>query len=217
VLKYSWAVRILSAIGGAVVKLIGKTYRFRVVGMEKLEAAKSGGRNVVLAGWHSHMLLGAYHLRGRRICSLASPSPDGEYAARIVKGLGWEFVRGDSDNRPARAIIDLMHKAKEGYDIAMVVDGPMGPAFRAKPGTIYLAQKLGFPIILVVGDARPKKVFEKAWDKFIMPYPFSKVGIVIGGPITVPTDAGKEEIAEKTMELEESLHRLSEEAGRLVS
>lgn len=193
------------------------TYRYRVVGMERLETAKAGERSVVMAGWHGHMLLGAYPLRGRKICSLASPSPDGEFAARIVKGLGWDFIRGDSDNRPSRALVNLIRRAREGYDIAMVVDGPLGPAFKAKSGTIYLAAKLGFPIILVVCDARPRKVFEKAWDKFILPYPFAKVGIVIGGPIMVPEDASKEVIAEKTLELEDQLHHLGEEVKLLVS
>jgi lysophospholipid acyltransferase (LPLAT)-like uncharacterized protein len=56
-----------------------------------------------------------------------------------------------------------------------------------------------------------KKLFG-SWDRFIMPYPFSRGVFLIGAPIPVPPDATAEDMERLRRRLEETLNRMTIEA-----
>ncbi|HNK16077.1 MAG TPA: hypothetical protein PLZ20_16015, partial [Nitrospira sp.] len=56
-----------------------------------------------------------------------------------------------------------------------------------------------------------KKLFA-SWDRFIMPYPFSRGIFLMGPPIWVSQDASADELERLRRELEETLNRLTIEA-----
>ncbi|HUM39302.1 MAG TPA: hypothetical protein PKJ04_06210, partial [Nitrospira sp.] len=56
-----------------------------------------------------------------------------------------------------------------------------------------------------------KKLFA-SWDRFIMPYPFSRGIFLMGPPIWVSPDASADELERLRRELEETLNRLTIEA-----
>ena len=55
-------------------------------------------------------------------------------------------------------------------------------------------------------------VFEKAWDLFQLPLPFSRVVLVIGPPIEVPDEVGRDAVERKQADLQRALERARETA-----
>jgi hypothetical protein len=140
---------------------------------------------------------------------LVSRFRDGDIADGLLKRFGFETVRGSAEEgREGKggrfALLKLMKLLKEGKNIAITVDGPKGPPFKAKDGVIFLAQKTGAVIIPVC--VKFEKFFcLNTWDKFVIPYPFTKAQFLAGKEIRVsPEDT----IEEKRRELEEELLRL---------
>ena len=73
---------------------------------------------------------------------------------------------------------------KLGVSPAMTPDGPRGPRFVFKPGAILLSQMSQRPIVPMAYAASRATLFN--WDKFVIPWPFSRIAIAIGPPRQVP-------------------------------
>lgn len=194
-----------------ILQIIRKTLKIKIIKNENIDTEKE---NYVFAFWHNK-LLGPTLCLGdlKKKAVLASPSKDGELISVPLEKLGFEMVRGSSDKNSTSSLISLMRHMKKGYSIGTPVDGPKGPIYEVKPGMIYLAQK-GKKFIVPTGTAYEKKwIFEKAWDKFQFPKPFSKMVFLIGNPIEVPRDANIEEYCKKLMN---ELNRLDKEAEKYI-
>jgi len=115
---------------------------------------------------------------------LISPSVDGEIGAMIVRNLGGEVIRGSSTHTGARALRDYYQAlTQEGVSPAITPDGPRGPPWKFKPGAVLLAQLSGRPMIpLSYAASRAWKI---KWDRFVVPWPLSKIVIAIGDPVYV--------------------------------
>jgi len=166
-------------------------------------------RGKIYALWHRYSLAFPFHAIDRGIVALVSRFRDGDIADGLLRRFGFETVRGSAEEgkegKGGRfALLKLMKLLKEGENIVITVDGPKGPPFKAKDGVIFLAQKTGAVIIPVC--VKFEKFFcLNTWDKFVIPYPFTKAQFLAGKEIRVsPEDT----IEEKRRELEEELLRL---------
>jgi lysophospholipid acyltransferase (LPLAT)-like uncharacterized protein len=140
--------------------------------------------------WHQHTIgcvkhLLEYRRAGLKLGFLISPSVDGEIAAMIVQYLGGEVIRGSSTHTGARALRDYYQAlTHEGVSPAITPDGPRGPPWKFKPGAVLLAQLSGRPMIpLSYAASRAWKI---KWDRFVIPWPLSKIVIAVGEPVYVP-------------------------------
>ncbi len=166
----------------------------------------------VLVHWHHQLAYCICAHRGRRVAALVSRSSDGEVINGALRLLGYETVRGSSSKGAARALILLLRKAEEGFSLAMTPDGPKGPARKAQPGALYLAQKTGLPI-LPISCATAWRIVFNSWDKFNFPLPFSRAAIVYGEPLKVSPGDDLEAAAR---ELEKRLDGACAEAERAL-
>ncbi len=150
--------------------------------------------NYIYAFWHQKIFFPTVTLtKVEKKLVMTSPSKDGEIMASVLEKYGYEIVRGSSSKESVKSLVAMIKKMRAGYSVGFAVDGPRGPAFKIKPGIIYMAKKTGKKIVPVGGAFKKKHVFEKAWDKFHFPYPFTKGAVVMGEPIEVPKDANDEE------------------------
>ncbi len=161
------------------------TLRFRVHGGEALGSL--GERGCVLAFFHgTQMMLHGVARRGRT-CVMVSRSRDGELQAAALRVLGFDVVRGSSSRGGARALAAIVRKLRSGRtDAAFAVDGPRGPYGVAKPGALVAAARAGACVVPAGAAARRGWVLGRAWDRFVVPWPLSRVDIVLGAPL----DAG---------------------------
>jgi lysophospholipid acyltransferase (LPLAT)-like uncharacterized protein len=105
--------------------------------------------------------------------------------AEILKSFQAQPVRGSSSRRGAQALKELVHWAKDGWDLAITPDGPRGPCYKIQEGVIAAAQLSGHPLV-PVSYRLNSKIQAKSWDRFQIPLPFSKCTVMIGAPISVP-------------------------------
>lgn len=191
-------------------KLLVKTLRYRIVGIERfLDVKKKGGR-VIFAIWHGQLALFfpiAYHTK---VCGIVSKSKDGEIAAKVIKKFGFDSIRGSSSRSGATAIIDAEKYLEKNYDIMITVDGPRGPKFDVKSGAVYIAKRFGCTIIPAVAKVNRYKSFS-SWDNFLFPFPFAKVDIFLGDPIVFDSSVKREDIKNDTEKLKMKMNEMTKE------
>jgi len=207
---YSAGQRILlflaSVFGPMLILLYGLTWKVRWSGEENLKQAREKSGNVIYAFWHSNLLGLIYPHRFKNAGVMVSKSFDGEWIARIVSRLGYRVFRGSASRDGAPALLEMI-KSRDSGDLALTVDGPLGPARKVKAGVIILASNMGLPLMPITAVAL-KAWRLKSWDRLIIPRPFSSIEVIRGKHITVPGDIGKDEVDRLSMELEEAINGL---------
>lgn len=202
-----WASLALGVLWG-----LGKTTRKGYIGpAEDLFAHWQRGEQVILAFWHGRGALLPFFYRGRKICILNSAHRDGEIITRVITYFGITAVRGSSTRGWVKGLKGLLEAYRQGYDLAVVPDGPRGPCQCAKPGAVQLARATGAPLFpITFGATRYATV--PSWDRLLIPFPLSRVTYVVGPPIVVPADASATQMEEKRQELENSLLAITAQA-----
>jgi lysophospholipid acyltransferase (LPLAT)-like uncharacterized protein len=178
------------------------------------ERLRSEGENLIYAFWHGRQFLLFHIHRNSGVVIPSSESRDGEIQARILKRFGFGVVRGSSKRKGERALLGLVDSLRHGKDIALAVDGPRGPLHEVKEGVVYLAGKLGKPIVPVSTGARRFWTIGKTWDNYLLPKPFTRGAIVYGNPIRV-NGIRPEELELKRRELAEALDEAMKRADGL--
>lgn len=175
-----------------VFKLWAKTLRFEAVGeSEAFFQMHEQGQPVVLALWHGELFsITAFGCTvDYSFAALVSQSKDGEIIARVLEDLGHATVRGSSSRGGVKALVQAVRgMANKTRVIAFTMDGPRGPRHKAKDGVIFLAKHAGAKIVPLRAYPKKKKVFEKSWDKFVLPMPFSRCPIYFGEPMEITAD-----------------------------
>lgn len=161
--------------------------------------------------WHEYILFPLY-LRGHcNMAMLLSRHRDAEILSYAAYHLGFEFVRGSTNRGGVAAIRELLQKSRQ-MNLTITPDGPRGPRRISAPGSIYLASKLGLPLVVMgYGYDRPWRV-KKAWDQFAIPRPFSRARAIPSGEIFIPPDLDRDGIEYFRQKIEQLLNRLTAEA-----
>lgn len=174
-------------------------------------------RAYLFAFWHGKQLLPSLFLHAQintRRCAMVSPSYDGTILATYLQRMGFETIRASSRKNNIAGLMQLKRNIEQNVSVGFGVDGPTGPIHNAKPGMIYLAQKCNVPIIPVGTAIKRFWTFNKAWDKFQLPKPFTTAALVLGEPFMVNTDMDSE-IACKV--LDEHIHKADRDAYALIT
>lgn len=133
---------------------------------------------VIMAHWHGDELALIHLVPRYRIATMTSTSRDGELMDEVLRRLGAATARGSSSKGGANAMRGLIRLCRKGgHNISFAVDGPRGPIYKVKPGVFEFSRLLQAPIYVVsVGVSRPW-VFQRAWNKSVLPKPFSRVHV----------------------------------------
>jgi lysophospholipid acyltransferase (LPLAT)-like uncharacterized protein len=181
---------LLTPLGLVLVRLWWSSCRIvRVSGADHLEAALAEAPSLLPCYWHQHELFCARYLllqipRGLRLGFLISPSVDGEIPAGMAVRLGARVIRGSSTRTGARALRDYYQLlVDERVSPVITPDGPTGPRHQFKQGALLLAQISGRPLLPMAFAASRAWFF--GWDRFVLPWPFSRVAIAIGAPVYI--------------------------------
>jgi lysophospholipid acyltransferase (LPLAT)-like uncharacterized protein len=194
-----------------VVRLLAKTMRFEVLHSEIPESFWKKKIPVIGAFWHSRLLMMPVVYRGNRLSFLVSPHRDGQVVGRAFKKFGFMPILGSTHKGGSHALQGMIRAIREGYDVAIVPDGPRGPSERVQLGVIELARRTGAPILPVSFSASKRKIM-KTWDRFLLPIPFSKGIFIWGEPIYVDPKGDRDYLEERRALLERRLNELTEEA-----
>jgi len=200
-----------------VVRMLGSTWRFEALDHPEFTALRAAGGRVIYCLWHSGLLPLAYWHRDEGIGVLVSTHRDGELIARIIESLGLATARGSSTRGGDTGVRQLLRHARRGHDLAVTPDGPRGPAEVVKDGVIYVAARVGLPVVPLVAAADRAWV-GRSWDRFRVPLPFARVAVAHGAPLQVPESAATGEAAEAArLALQAAMHETGVRARAWVN
>lgn len=187
--------------------LLGHTWRFSAVGYTNYNPYIHTGA-VIYCFWHSQILQFAFGYRRSGICAVISASRDGELAARLARYWGHDVIRGSSTRGGFGALRASLAQLKNGGKLAMIPDGPRGPAYQLKQGVAHIAVVSRVPVVPVAAKAS-RSWRLRSWDRFVIPKPGARITIMFHQPV-VAADAdevrGKEgNIARVRAEIEQRL------------
>lgn len=204
--------KVIGNIAFGLFSLLKKTLRVKIHNEVDIES----GKPYIVAFWHGKHFLPVLMLKDMhdtKCCTLVSPSRDGTMLAVYLRRLGYEIVHGSSRQESLKGLLQMREKIKQGYSVGTGIDGPLGPRHKVKPGFIYLSQQSQVPIIPVGSAYSRFWQFNKAWDKFEFPKPFSKAAIALGKPFQVGID---DSIEDASIELTKRLHAADLQAAHLL-
>jgi lysophospholipid acyltransferase (LPLAT)-like uncharacterized protein len=160
--------------------------------------------------WHEYILFPLY-LRGNcNLTMLLSQHRDADILTRTAYHMGFEFVRGSSYRGGMTALRELVRRSGS-MNLTITPDGPRGPRRVLAQGPVYLASRLGLPIVAMgFGYDRPWRL--GTWDRHAVPRPLSRARAVVSPEIHVPADLDRDGIERYRQSVERLLNRLTLEA-----
>jgi len=193
--------------GALFLRAIGTTWRFARSGRDPMDAGPDRPP-LVMVTWHQNLFAAAYGWRDRRLAVAVSRSRDGDLIDAVLSHLGFaESPRGSSSRGASTLLRELIRRTRAGEPIAILLDGPRGPAGVAKPGAVSLASSTGADLVAVGIASAPAWTFG-SWDRTRLPHPFARVRVVFGEATRVPRYADDETIEKLRAQLEAEMHRL---------
>lgn len=213
--------RVFGLASGLALRILGASWRVEILGNDPRgggvsAVASCGLRPQLAALFHESMLPCAWFFRDRRYNVAVSRSRDGDLIRASLLSLGYsDPARGSSSRGGSAALLGLIRQFANGTTVAVLVDGPRGPARVAKTGIIALARLAGAPIQPVAFSARPALRLG-SWDQSLVPLPFARVVCAFGLPIEVEADADEDAAHAAARHLDEVLVALHHEADRVL-
>ncbi len=160
--------------------------------------------------WHEYILFPLYLRGNNNLVMLLSQHRDAEILSRTAHHMGFECVRGSTYRGGAAALRELMARSR-GRNLTITPDGPRGPRRQLAQGPIYLASKLGLPIV-AMGFGYDKPWRMRSWDHFALPLPYSRARAVVSPEIHLPGNLDRAGIEHYRQHVETMLNRLTIEA-----
>lgn len=221
----TWKDKLKLETSAALITLLARiwfgTVRVKVLNREVYEKYFKGGQSghVVAGSWHRHAIFLFYFFKnlGPRAIMI-SRSKDGELTARIAKRLGYTPIRGSSSKGGGQALdamINYLNSTPDKRLCGTPVDGPKGPNRKMKRGMLVLARETGSVFIPMACSGTRVITFKNAWDKTILPKPFSKMVVDFDDPVFIPKDVTDEEFETIRCELEAKLDQLTDKVDRI--
>jgi len=209
--------RVVPTLALALLRSLHWSWRIRETGREHLDEVVSGPEPAVLAFFHGRtfaLLRYFSAMPDARWVSMCSKSLDGEAMAQVEERLGLDVVRGSSGRDGLQAIQEMIRRVRRqpGCGAALAVDGSRGPRGRVQGGVVRMARWTGGRIVPVTASARPARIFRRAWDRTLLPWPFARVDVVFGEPIDVPGKLDAQQAEALRLRVEDSMVRLQESA-----
>lgn len=164
-----------------ILSVYSKTLRF-----EKVYNPQSFERFIhdsILTFWHGRQFLLIATFSNTGVVLMTDLSWAGELQTRILSKFGYNIVRGSSKRKGAKALIQTKQLLEKHYSCALAVDGPRGPIYESKPGALFLANKLGIPIIPMATSSKSNWIIKSTWCDYMLPKPFSRCFVVMGEPL----------------------------------
>lgn len=196
----------LAPFVAGLLRMCAATWRLRVEGVDP----RTEGRGALGAFWHrgAWIAAGVYRDSGAHVA--VSLSRDGEHIAAVMDWLGLaQPARGSSSRGATGLVRSLVRLARSGAVVAVLADGPRGPARRAKPGVLSVARLARRPVVPVALSARPC-VRIGSWDRMLVPLPFARVVCRYGEPLEVSSATRGDALEVRRRELEMRLDQLTD-------
>lgn len=156
--------------------------RVTYIGESIMPSFTARGEGFIGTFWHGRMLMLPFIYPGKFLNILISSHRDGDIIANVMKGFGFNLVRGSSSKGGLGALREMVSLLKQGSDICITPDGPKGPFQVVKGGVAQLA-KLSNQAVIPMAYSSSRHFSCTSWDRFFLPLPFSRMVFMVGEPV----------------------------------
>lgn len=166
---------------------------------------------VIMLLWHEYLLF-PFYLRGHtNTAILVSQHRDAEWLNQAARHSGFRVIRGSTNRGGTAALREIVDVGKSNMNVAITPDGPRGPRRTLAAGPIFLASRLGIPLVACgMGYDRPWRL--KTWDRFAIPRPFSRARGIASPRLEIPPKLDRDGIEYYRARTESLLNLLCDEA-----
>ena len=170
--------RVLARLVGSYLRFCNVTTRWTVEGLDDLKADLATGP-VLLVMWHERSMMGPVHwpVAAGQLSSLYASSPIGRVSGAMQRQFGLQPMEMKDGASNVTASRQILRRVRDGISIGMTGDGPLGPALQVKDAPLDWARAMQRPVWgYAFAVKRHRRL--KAWDRMIMPLPFSRGALV---------------------------------------
>lgn len=210
ILKHRITQALLVWLVAQYIRVVWYTSRWEHRHRERVDPVLTAGGPIIVAFWHGRLMMTAMLWRqpGQDMYALISEHRDGRLISDAVGHLGIKTVVGSTSKGGSKALREMVQLLKAGNCLTVTPDGPRGPSMQAAGGVVQLARLGGAPICPISYSVTRGK-HAKSWDRFLIPYPFTRGVITYGQPITLSKG---DDLDAATAQLEAELVALTREA-----
>ena len=183
---------------------------------ESLKTALKNKEPLIFAHWHGHELAIVQLVVRYKLATMTSLSKDGQLIDYVILRLGGATSKGSSSKGAVGALKGLIRLVKSGHPASMAVDGPRGPIYQVKPGVFELSRLAKARIFSVGVACENPWVFEKSWNKAVLPKPFSRVSVYFTEPIPALTASDDTKSPELASSLAGKISDACQQAGKSI-
>jgi lysophospholipid acyltransferase (LPLAT)-like uncharacterized protein len=199
-------------LAAGIIALYNKTLRIQFYFHP--EFLKLDRTKVCYGFWHGRQFLLIPNFTDWNVSIMTDVSWAGEVQSKILKRFTFSPVRGSSKRNGMQALLNMKRSMEQGCSGAFALDGPRGPLHKSKPGILFLAQKMGYPIVPMTTSADRAWILKNTWCHYLLPKPFSRCYIALGKPIWEAAGDGQLESAELDRILDEETAEADRKTGR---
>jgi lysophospholipid acyltransferase (LPLAT)-like uncharacterized protein len=213
-IRKPWVIKSLCLVGYWLVRALLATVfcKYWRSGRDYSPANVGPKEKFIYVLWHEYLLVPIVRFHYSRVRLLVSQHSDGLIVAELCKHLRMGVVRGSKTRGGMLAVRRLLRRSRYRF-LAVTPDGPQGPRRRVNAGVIFLAQKLGWPIIAIgVGLRGPWRL--KTWDRLAIPRPFQPAAFVTSEPLFIPPNVNRDQLEMYRQKVEAMLTELTAFAER---
>jgi len=207
---------ILPPISWLAIQLLTNSLKIKIINKNKINVLVKQRKKLIFVCWHGRQFLLTTHLSKLNTGVITSISRDGRLQADILSRMGFKITYGSSSKSPVKALMGSIKLMKKGINMVIAVDGPTGPIYKVKPGALFLAKKMEALIVPVTFSSWPS-ITLSAWDKYILPLPFSKTIIIWNDPIQLSKSTDKKILEKESRLIENTLNDINNKADFIVN
>jgi hypothetical protein len=201
-------------------RLVWRSARYRIEGQEHVDRVRAAGRPLIIAAWHGMTMMLTGYIAAQEDPSqyvlVVPDDPRGAVLSIWAQRLGatpFPISMKANSMVAARRLLALIRQMQQGKSLYLNPDGPYGPSHEPKAGVAYIARKAG-ALIVPAGAFTAAGLRIPRWDRYTVPFPFSRISVVLREPMAVGPDADLDEARGALRERLNEAERAAEELYR---
>ena len=185
-LKNFMVINALSFIAFCYIKFVYMTTSWQKIGFSYPDKYWQNNKPFICVFWHNRLMMSAFGWDNKRqLKMLISSHSDGKIISKVISYFKINTIFGSTNKGAIFALKAMIMELKKGHSVGITPDGPKGPRLNITDGVIKLSQLSGCDIIPLTYATSNRKIVKKAWDKFVVPFPFAKGVLLWGKPMHV--------------------------------
>jgi len=188
--------KLIVQIMAGYIEFVYKTSKVRFIGHTEI-FTQEDAEKVIALFWHGDSYCLYPALKGSSLYVVTTKDRRGDYISDVCKYFGYETIRvpdvSDGENNLSGLIRII--KREDDSNIAIAIDGPLGPYHVPKDFAIISALLSKRRIMPISFSAKREIELKRRWDHLKIPLPFNELKVIFKEPIEVLREDKKEQFA----------------------